>query len=140
MVSEKSRSGKATRMRLAATPFTTAAELKKAQHKISMEIWAEMERARQRRELLRLEDYKYITEVFQRGWVTEIGDSRCGLARINADSEGVIHIVVDPELAASADKSKLAGEVIAGLSSSFATIYYQGIGVLPQHPHIETTP
>lgn len=130
---DDARTGRKTKLRLALTPFESAAELKAAQEKIKMEVWTETERARQRRELIQLDEYKYVKDAFEHGWVTETAAEGKGseIVKIRSDEAGVIRISLNPDFTVNADRAKLASELVQGLSASYAPIFYQAIGVLP---------
>lgn len=46
-------------------------------------------------------------------------------------------ISLNPEFTVDADRAKLAGELVQGLSASYAPIYYQAIGILPIQNHTD---
>lgn len=132
MVDSGNKTGKRTKARLAATPFSNAAELKAARDKIRLEVWTETERARQRRDLIELDEYSYIKDAFLKGWVTDSTGKAGEIVKIHSDPAGMIRISLSHEFSASADRAKLAGELVQGLSASYAPLYYQAIGILPQ--------
>lgn len=131
MADTESKTGKKTRDRLAATPFSSMEELKVAQKQIKMQVWAESEKARCRKELIEQEEYEYVRRAFAKGWITETDGIGAEIVKIRSDSEGVIRISLNPEFTADADRAKLTGELVQGLSASYAPIYYQAVGILP---------
>ena len=131
MATNESKTGRKTKDRLAATPFSSMEELKTAQKLIKMEVWTESERARLRKELIEQDEYEYVREAFAKGWITETAGKGPEIVKIRSDHEGIIRISLNPEFTIGADRAKLAGELVQGLSASYAPIYYQAVGVLP---------
>lgn len=92
MNSSESKTGKKTRERLSASPFSSMEEMKAAQKQIKMEVWTESERARFRKDLIEQEEYEFVRKAFEKGWVTETSGKGPEIARIRSDSDGVIRI------------------------------------------------
>ena len=100
-----------------------------------MEVWTDAERARQRRNLIELEEYAYIKSALEKGWVTDSSGRDADIVKIRSDSKGMIRISLNQDFAVSADRAKLAGALVQGLSASYAPIYYQAVGILPIRMH-----
>lgn len=125
------KTGKQTKNRLALTPFASAAELKAAKERIKLEVWSEVERAKQRRDLLELEEYRYVKETFEHGWITDANGNSEEIIKIQSASDGTIRISLSRDFSENNERAQLACALVQGLSASYAPIYYQAIGVLP---------
>lgn len=117
--------------RLAGLPFSTATELKAAQHEVLLAAWTQLERARVIHELTQRDEYGFWREEFARGLVCDYGEDSEELVRVFSEHPG-IKVVVNKALAATIPASEaIVGVLVKSLSESFANTYYKAKGILP---------
>lgn len=119
-----------TLLRLKNTPFKTAAEMKVHEDRILREEWETVERAKQRRQLLKKEENAEIIAPFTNGFAAKfIGNEEVGnLVRVYLTDTDQVQIDIDDSLKTK-DASATVECLVRSLSESFMNGYLSALGL-----------
>jgi hypothetical protein len=130
-MAKKSTSKNVTLKRLTGTPFKTGAELKIAEDQILREEWKNIERARVRRNLLRLETNKEILAPFTKGlqakFVNEDGQHE-QVVKVYLTEDEAIQVEIDHELKVK-DYAASIESIVKSLVEGLMGGYFKALGL-----------
>lgn len=119
-----------TLLRLKNTPFKTAAEMKSHEDRILREEWETIERAKQRRRLLKKEENADVLAPFTSGFAAKfVGNEEVGnLVRVYLTESDLVQIDIDQSLK-SKDACATVECLVKSLSESFMNGYLSALGL-----------
>lgn len=122
-----------TLLRLKNTPFNTAAEMKSHEDRILREEWEVIERAKQRRRLLKKEENAEVMAPFNKGFgarfVGPSGSVEAGnLVRVYLTDDDRVQIDIDDRLNTK-DATDTVNSLVKSMSGSFINGYLTAIGL-----------
>ncbi len=130
-MAKKSISQNTTLKRLTGTPFKTGSELKIAEEQILKEEWKNIERARVRRNLFKMENNKEILAPFLKGFqakfVNENGN-REQVVRVFLTDDEAIQVEIDNELRVK-DYNAAIETIVKSLVEGFMGGYFKALGL-----------
>lgn len=128
-----------TRAKIDGTPFKSAAEYNEATDKILKEEWEQLERARQRKDLLKREEYQYILDRFKAGLSCEFGNSNNKLFRVYIAEDGSTQVAIDEKMKSEENLEQVIGVVMKSLTESFEKNYLKAMKILPDSEDVRAS-
>lgn len=119
-----------TLLRLKNTPFKTAGEMKSHEDRILREEWEIIERAKQRRRLLKKEENAEVIAPFTNGFAAKfIGNEEVGnLVRVYLTEKDLVQVDIDESLKTK-DAAATVECLVKSLSESFMNGYLSALGL-----------
>ena len=125
-----------TQKKLAGTPWTTAAEMKEAQHRILLLMWERFEKARVFQELSTRPEFQFYTEIFENGYQCKFKNKDLINVKLNKKGKQVDLLLSEnisttgaPDLTSI---DSLTG-VIKAMGDTFMYYYLVAANILPCH-------
>ena len=130
-MAKKSISKNSTLKRLTGTPFKTGSELKNAEEQILKEEWKNIERARVRRSLFKMENNKEILAPFLKGFqakfVNENGKHE-QVVKVYLTDEEAVQVEIDNDLKLK-DYNAAVESIVKSLVEGFMGGYLKALGL-----------
>lgn len=128
---KKSSSSNSTLQRLTGTPFKTGSELKNAEEQILKEEWINIESARVRRNLFKMENNKEILAPFLKGFqakfVNESGKHE-QVVKVYLTEDEAIQVEIDNDLKIK-DYNAAVESIVKSLVEGFMGGYFKALGL-----------
>lgn len=130
-MAKKSNSKNSTLKRLTGTPFRTGSEMKNAEEQILIEEWKNVERARVRRNLFKMENNKELLAPFLKGFqakfVHENGKHE-QVVKVYLTDQEVIQVEIDNELKIK-NYNAAVESIVKSLVEGFMGGYFKALGL-----------
>ena len=121
----------ATKQKLMGTPFASATELNRAQAKIKLQVWTEVQRAKVKHDLLSKPENKFYLEPFRQGLACAYGKNGNKIVRCFVDENEATQIEINEDMRSDQSNETLLKVLVHAMSQSLNETYMKARDIIP---------